>query len=48
MKDKILGKQQEEKDNDTQGTDKISAPKDIHGSKKTTPNTLPQNRLEET
>ena len=43
MKDKILGKQQEEKDNETQGTDNISTPKDFHGSKKTIPDLLAQN-----
>ena len=48
MTDKIQGKQQEEKDNDTQGIGKIISPKDNLGTNKTNPDPLPQSRPEET
>ena len=48
MTDKIQGKQQEEKDNDTQGTGKIIYPKDNPGNMKTNLGPLPQSWPEET
>ena len=47
MTDKFQGKQQEEKDNDTQGIGKIIGPKDNLGTKKTNSDPLTQGQLKE-